>query len=304
MTAGGVDVSICIATFQRPDGLARLLDSLDRLKIPSGIEVEILVVDNDASGSASAVVASRSTAAPVLRYFLEPEPNIACARNRAIEAAQGRWLMFIDDDEVADENWLIAYLAMFDSHECDGAFGPVTPRLEEVGTSWLDLPTFYARRRHATGTILGEREPRTGNAMVRRSLFDNRRFDPAFGRTGGSDLELFGAMCRSGARFLWCDEAQVSEFLPPKRHQVSWLARRAFRGGFVYTRLERKDSRADFAARTARASLLLFALALIAPLAVLMGRRTLVRLWLRACVQAGHLWSLFGQSYEEYGAST
>lgn len=299
MEVASLDVSICIATFRRPDGLARLLDSLGRVKVPPGVELEVLIVDNDAGGSASAVVESRSDGLPALRYFLEPVQNIACARNRAVEAARGRWLMFIDDDEVADENWLVAYLDLFDSYECDGGFGPVIPRLEEDGTPWLDLPTFYSRRRHPTGTPVGEREPRTGNAMVRRALFEDHRFDPAFGLTGGSDIQLFGAM--SGARFLWCDEAEVFEFLPPERHRVRWLARRAFRGGFVHTRLARKGSRTDSAARTARALLLLIALASIAPLVTLMGRRTLVRLWLRACVQAGHLWSLSGRSYEEYG---
>ena len=41
-----------------------------------------------------------------------------------------------------------------------------------------------------------------------------------------------------------------------------------------------------------------------APLFALMGSRALLRLVLRACVQAGHLWALFGQSYEEYGPSS
>jgi succinoglycan biosynthesis protein ExoM len=304
METASIDVSICIATFRRPVGLERLLDSLDRLKIPTGVELEILIVDNDSERSASEVVANRPGTLLPYRYLVEPHQNIAAARNRSLEVARGRWLMFIDDDEVADENWLVAYLEMFDRYECDGGFGPVISRLEEIVTPWLDVPTFYSSHRHTTGTTLLQGEPRTSNAMIRRSLFENRQFDPAFGLTGGSDTKLFEAMCRSGARFLWCDEAQVFEYLPAARHRVSWLSRRAFRGGFVHTRLKPKPTPSVFAARIARSVLLLCGYTLVAPLFALMGRRALVRLWLRVCVQAGHLWSACEQSYEEYGATS
>ena len=49
------DVSICIATYRRPAGLARLLASLAAMKRPSGCSVETIVVDNDARGSAADV---------------------------------------------------------------------------------------------------------------------------------------------------------------------------------------------------------------------------------------------------------
>jgi len=54
------DFSICIATYLRPLGLARLLDSLERLKLPSGLRVETIVVDNDEDGSARSIVESRA----------------------------------------------------------------------------------------------------------------------------------------------------------------------------------------------------------------------------------------------------
>ena len=39
------DVSICIATYRRPAGLERLLESLGRLKLPPGCVVETIVVE-------------------------------------------------------------------------------------------------------------------------------------------------------------------------------------------------------------------------------------------------------------------
>ncbi len=294
------NVSICIASFRRPRGLGRLLDSLARLKLPSGLAVEIIVVDNDAAGSAAAVVEARTEVLSHLRYLVEPRQNIAHARNLALSEARGEWVMFVDDDEEVNEDWLAGYMRLFDRVECDGAFGPVLPRLERVGASWLDVDTFYTRPRHFTGAPLAARDLRTSNAMLRRHLFEDRRFDPRFGRTGGSDSELFGRMSRSGARFLWCDDAPVIEFVPPERHRLGWLARRAFRGGWLHTRLQISNGRAGVLRSCAKAVLILGSLTLTAPLGVLGGRRALARIWLRICTQAGHLWSLAGRSFEEY----
>jgi succinoglycan biosynthesis protein ExoM len=109
-------------------------------------------------------------------------------------------------------------------------------------------------------------------------------------------------MLRSGARFLWCDEARVIEFVPPERHRLGWLAQRAFRGGCVYTRIVRSNAPSDSLKRALRAAVLLCGFAALAPLAALKGRQSLARVALRICTQAGHLWSLMGRPYEEYGA--
>jgi len=298
----GVDVSICIATYRRPTGLARLLDSLGRLKLPIGIRREFIVVDNDRDASAALIVRSRSDSLRPIQYCVEPRRNIALARNLAVSKASGEWILFIDDDEVADGNWISAYLELIESEHCDGAFGPVLPRFEVPGSGWIDLDCFFAMRRHPTGTVLGCADLRTGNAIVRRRLFENCRFDPSFGRTGGSDSEFFDRMLAAGARFLWCDEARVEEFVAPERRRLGWLARRAFRGGLVYTRVAQSKNPAGSVARAMRAVVQLCGFAVLIPLAAFGGQRALVRVVLRMCTQAGHLWALMGRSYEEYGA--
>ena len=307
------DVSVCVATYRRPEGLARLLASLARLKLAAQPTLEILIVDNDPQRSAAATARSLGEFPHLVRWLEDPRPNIAHARNRAVDEASGRWLAFIDDDEVADEHWLAAHWQRAAEGECDGWFGPVLARLEddvsENARDWLELAAFYARPRHPSGTLLGRASLRTGNAFVRRALFEGgegrevRRFDPAFGRSGGEDSELFGRMLQARARFCWCDEAIVTEFVPAARYRLGWLGRRAFRGGFVHSRLEQRRLGSGAAlvrsGSRALAGLLLFASA--TPLAALAGRPAAARAWLRTCTQAGHLWALLAGDCEEYG---
>jgi succinoglycan biosynthesis protein ExoM len=290
-------VSICIATYRRPESLANLLDSLERLKLPDGVSVEILVVDNDVSKTAEPIALEYAPRFERFEYSIETRQNIAHARNCAVERAQGEWLAFVDDDERADENWICALLSTVGEHECDGAFGPVLPRLEQRGSGWLDLEAFYSRPRQVSGTRVSHGNTRSGNALLRRALFRELRFDPDYGRTGGSDVDLFGRMLDRGACFLWCDEAIVHESLGADRHNLRWLARRAFRGGFVFE-TQHPTPRRSFA--LLRALTLGLGFALLAPMVLLSGPVPAARVALRSCTQAGRAWSLLGGWFEEY----
>jgi GT2 family glycosyltransferase len=76
-------VSICIATYRRPRGLARLLDSLERLKLPPDLVVETIVVDNDAEGSALSIRSAHFFTASSLARTSRTRATEPCPRRVA-----------------------------------------------------------------------------------------------------------------------------------------------------------------------------------------------------------------------------
>jgi len=42
-----IDISICICTRKRQEGLKRLLDSIENLEIPPETDIRIIIVEND-----------------------------------------------------------------------------------------------------------------------------------------------------------------------------------------------------------------------------------------------------------------
>lgn len=288
------EISICVATYRRPQGLERLLESLQRTMAAAAVPVEILLIDNDAAASARPVFERWRPKLPALHYFQEPEANIAVARNRAVQEARAPWLACIDDDETAEPGWLAAYLEAAQQHPADGYFGPVLPRFEPGHEIWLQRSGFFDRPRFATGTRLGSSQTRTGNAFLRRTLFAGQRFDVAFGKTGGEDVELFARLLRTGAVFRWCDGAVVHESVPVQRQRLGWILARAFRGGMNFTRIETRHggwhTRPRIALK-ALAGLLLFAALTL--LGLLRGRTTAAAKMQRTAVLAGRLLGLF-----------
>lgn len=236
-SAGAPQISVCIASAGRRSGLARALRALAAQALPAGLRFETLVVDNSAAGGLREALEAEGPPLPGLRWLREPEPNVALARNAALDAAAGAWLAFVDDDEEPAPDWLAAYWRAAQAHPADGYFGPVRPRFEPGPGAPQALLRRHARPRHATGAWVPRAELRSGNAFLRASLLRGRRFDREFGLGGGEDSELFGRLQAGGALFVWCDEAAVVEWLPRERQRARWLLRRSYRAGISATRL-------------------------------------------------------------------
>jgi glycosyltransferase involved in cell wall biosynthesis len=291
-----VDVSVCIATYRRPQGLARLLASLGRMKLPADAQVEVIVVDNDPD--AEETLALPPAGALSVRRVREPRRNIARARNRAVAIARGAWLAFVDDDEEVHEGWLAAFLAQAERRQCDGLFGPVVPRAQEPERGGLEWLAFFERGRFAGGARVPLASACTHNAFVRRRLFDDAAFEPEFGRSGGEDTQLFGLLLARGADFRWCDEARVDEWLPAERLRPAWLLRRAFRAGSALGRIRRR--RPAWPAALPHALAALASALVLLPPAAAMGRAHRLRSAMRVCGAAGRVFGLLGGRYEEY----
>lgn len=233
-------ISVTLCTYFRPDGLRRCLQSL--IGQETSHTFEIVVVDNDADGSARAVVegflALTDQRGINLSYHIEPEQNIALARNRAVAAAQGEFIAFIDDDETAAPDWLEELMAALQRYDADGVRGPVVPVFPE-GFPRRFRP--LAERLHASipeGAGFKENVA-TGNLLVRASVLARRDgpFDPYYGRTGGSDAELFTWLHGQGISIRGAARALVEELQPLKRASLTWHLRRAYRVGQTSSRI-------------------------------------------------------------------
>jgi glycosyltransferase involved in cell wall biosynthesis len=205
------------------------LDKLEDQQTEGIFSYSIVVVDNDKNESARPLVESYVFRSGVsTRYHVEPEQNIALARNRTVENAAGDFVAFIDDDEVPESRWLFNHYKAITRYQPDGILGPVLPRFQKKPPRWVVEGRFFDRPSHKTGDVLGPKNTRTGNALLRRALFekDQRWFNPVFG-SGGEDRDFFRRKISRGKVFVWCQEAPVYETVPADRWKLSVMIKRA-----------------------------------------------------------------------------
>ncbi len=285
-------ISVCICTYKRPEMLSSLLVTLENQKTEGLFEYSVVIVDNDQSQSARSVVESRIRESKLsMSYDVEPEQNIALARNKAIQNAKGNWIALIDDDEFPIERWLLnLYKAMLSFH-ADGVLGPVKPHFKTAPPGWIVRGKFCERDSFQTGTVLrNPKYTRTGNVLLRREVLDDELpFNPLYGKTGGEDIDFFSRRIRKGNRFVWCNEAWVYEIVPPGRLKRSYFLKRALLRGVA------NSKRASWLSLDVWKSILAFVLYTPAVLLLVFLRHDLfMRYLIKDCDHLGKLLALCG----------
>ena len=296
-------VAICIPTFKRTKLLQDLLRGISELtfqKVPEP-ELQVIVVDNDARGTAADVCRSIPVRWPV-KYVIEPRRGISQTRNRAIsEASEADFVAFIDDDEVPELGWLDELLRTQKHSGADAVAGPVVPSFTYDVPEWVASGKLFDRPDHASGHSLDFCA--TGNVLIRRTVFARvPAFDERFALTGGEDTHFFLRVRRAGFNIVWSADAVVKERISSNRANVRWLLRRAYRGGNSWVLVESTlDGRMSTRlVRVAKALGRIVQGCLRTPISLFLGKAAVTRALQSICLGAGMLAGLADWDYKEY----
>lgn len=192
-------VAVCVCTYKRPEMLFHCLESLKQQIVHTGIYSHIVVVDNDSDGSAASIVADALKSSPLpIRYTQCHERGIARARNTAIDLAVwigADWIAFIDDDEVADSDWLANLMAP------EYLSTPILQGFQDF--VYPDRVPFWAIAKPKRAKPEDEGAPRrtavTNNVRFSADLIHSGlRFDESLGLMGGEDIDFFGRAAKAG----------------------------------------------------------------------------------------------------------
>lgn len=202
---------------------------------------EIVLVDN-ASTDATPDIMRRFATTHGAQFLSEPRPGKSHALNRAIEAASGDLLVFMDDDVLPVPLWAQAFIEAAESMPRVGVFaGAIRPH-------WIAPPPEWLETMAQAGRACGCTDPRRpagridpidvkgGNFAVRRSALGDLRFDTGgvnFGAgrgvTGGEDSQLVRALVTRGHAISFVPQAIVAHVVVPEemalRHQMARFVR-------------------------------------------------------------------------------
>ena len=224
------EISVVVCTYNRAALLQQALRSLFAQK-PAGLAYEIVVIDNNSADETPEVVEKLKAESPVpLRYFRETRQGNAYARNAGVDHSTGSIVAYIDDDVIADENW-VAVMSNAFAREPELSFvgGKILPVWENDPPSWLTsahwAPLALLDYGNEPLSIAGE-SPRgllTANIGIRREVFaEVGGFLTSLQRVKGGigsmeDTEFLMRVCRSGKRGKYLPELITWAWVDPER---------------------------------------------------------------------------------------
>jgi glycosyltransferase involved in cell wall biosynthesis len=234
-----MQLDVVIPTYNRSALLRKALGSLLRARVPPGLDVRIIAVDNNSKDDTKATIdefGKQSNGR--VSYVFEKRQGRSPALNAGIAAATGDLIGFIDDDEEIDASWYETILSAFTNNDVDFIGGPYVPRFESDVPEWLPknhtavvgivdggdkVVPFDASY---PGILMG------GNAVFTRETL--RRVGPystELGRSGTrllscEDEDMYQRLQAAGARGLYLPQLIVYHFIPDerltKRYHRSW----------------------------------------------------------------------------------
>ncbi len=222
-----MEFSIIIPTVDRCESLRRLLCGISEHFDKSGVEHEILVVNNARSDDLARRIDEiagefQTHQGACLHVIREPSAGKCKALNVAIGRSAGRILGFFDDDVEVSPRWLTVAADFFRAKSFDAMQGPILIPAEMAGNDEFLRAQYryrtiyflqYPPNQTEINTLIG------ANMAIRREVFDrvglfNERLGP--GRSGMSeDVEFAQRLVKSGGKIGYEHNAGVY-------HEVDW----------------------------------------------------------------------------------
>lgn len=105
-------VSVVVATYNAPDLLLRLLQSLREQSLDDEL-YEVVIVNDGSTDHTEKALRAFCADLPNFRWFTQPNAGPARARNAGIRQTRGAYVAITDQDCIADKDWLKEIYTIF-----------------------------------------------------------------------------------------------------------------------------------------------------------------------------------------------
>jgi glycosyltransferase involved in cell wall biosynthesis len=211
-------------------------------------DVELVIVVDGTEAVYERVLEDYGDRSDVVTHCNDENRGLAASRNTGAELACGDVVAFMDDDAVADEEWVAELGSAYEDRDAVAVGGKMTPKWVAGRPGWLPEEFYWLIGVTQRGFADGEGEVRNtfgSNISFRRDLFlDLGGFDTSIGLQGDVQLqaeepEFCSRLRRETGQGVWyTPEATVAHKVFSHRTQFGWLLTRAFWHGYSKRAME------------------------------------------------------------------
>ena len=244
-------ILISCCTYKRPVLLDRLIKNLLNIKYPENIKCEILIVDNDIEQSSKQIYDKYNNSCAIkIHYTNETEKGLSNVRNRAIQEGinlGASHIAFIDDDEIANDDWLINHINFYNNYdEIYVSSGPTIKKFAKEYPAHITKNKIFKTSSKTTGTI--KKTCASGNVFFPLDIIkdNNIYFSKAFNTCGSEDTDFFSRISSLGYKIGWNCDAINYEIIDDDRAHIKWILKRAYNNGYTVSISKFKNNKNIF----------------------------------------------------------
>lgn len=160
-------ISVIMLTYNREGLISRAIDSILAQTYPG---FELLIVDNGSTDRSGVIADGYADRDSRVRVIHRERGNIGAGRNTGLDAAQGGYITFIDDDDWVEPDFLAFLLGLIQEHDADVAICGAADKAfneKKLMTAEEALIELMWREKYSTGFPM---------KLFRAELFRNMRF--------------------------------------------------------------------------------------------------------------------------------
>lgn len=206
-----VELSIIVPTYRRPGRLRTCLESLVAQE-PLPERIELIVVLDGPDPETEAMLGSLTPPFP-MRVVVQEHARQAAARNRGVEEARGRYVLFLDDDVVAARTVVSAHLDALRAGAHVVGVGRIDKVLAARAPRWSRARQAVFRNHY--DRLGSGREPRFGDTYGGNLSLSRSDFLAVGGfaldLTPEEDVEFGWRLSQGGASIVYVVDAAVRE---------------------------------------------------------------------------------------------
>jgi len=243
------DVSVVISVFsiERADNVVACIESLKKQTLPPKEVVVVLDPDSVLVSYYEGRLGSS------VRLVVSDGFGLSAARNVGVKSCGSEFIAFIDDDAVADRDWLRCLVSSFVDSLVIGVGGRVVPVWPGQRPGWFPEELYWVIGCSYKGLPMKKasvRNPIGCNMAFRRSVFERvGLFNTNIGRVGnvllGHDDTEFGIRATSkllGSTIIYDPQAVVYHRVSSNRVSFNYVVRRSYFEGFSKAFLSKSSS--------------------------------------------------------------
>ncbi len=229
--------TIVICTYNRVMLLKLCVESIVAMNINT-TEFELLVIDNNSADNTEDYCKTIPQLYPLLnfKYIKEMQQGIAFARTRGAKEATGEIIAYIDDDCLAEQNWLQEIISFYDKHpDAMSTGGRIIPKYMVPVADWFGKYFWGLVGNYDLGTSVfqmkGTRYPSGANMHFRKSAFVKYGyFDGNLGRSGsslmaGEEKAMYLKLITAGEKVFYLPHVIVHHHVEENKFDKAYVKR-------------------------------------------------------------------------------